>query len=158
MKVFNNNLNYSRIKELREVNNISQNDMAIYLGISRATYTQFENMKRAVFPTKKINLIANYFNVSIDYLLNFNDTKNYVITNLDINWKLSGLRIKEIRKENKLYQSTLEEELGLSYSYLSKVENGKRLINIEYLYAICNKYNVSADYLLGRTDEPKYLK
>ena len=36
-------------------------------------------------------------------------------------------------------------------------EKGKYLISIPFLYTICKKYNISADYLLGKIDNPKYL-
>ena len=67
-------------------------------------------------------------------------------------------RLKIVRKENNLTQIELAKILNVDNSMLAKYESGKYLISTPYLYTICKKYNVSADYLLGKTDEPKYLK
>ena len=40
---------------------------------------------------------------------------------------------------------------------LAKYEKGKYIIATTYLYQICKRYNISADYLLGKIDSPKYL-
>ena len=66
-------------------------------------------------------------------------------------------RLKIVRKENNLTQFELAKILNVDNSMLAKYEKGKYLISTPYLYTICKKYNVSADYLLGKTDEPKYL-
>ena len=42
-------------------------------------------------------------------------------------------------------------------STISKIENGHNIIATPFLYQICKKYNISADYLLGKIDSPKYL-
>ena len=38
-----------------------------------------------------------------------------------------------------------------------KKNNCEFLIATPFLYTICKKYNISADYLLGKIDNPKYL-
>ena len=48
MLTFNYEIDYSRIKELRIKNNLTQQDMANILNIKKPTYTQFENMKREI--------------------------------------------------------------------------------------------------------------
>ena len=66
--------------------------------------------------------------------------------------------MREFRKENKLTQSKLTDMLHYSHFVISEYENKNRLISTSYFYSICKKYNISADYLLGKTDNPKYLK
>lgn len=58
-------------------------------------------------------------------------------------------RIKEIRTDNKLNQSEFGKSLSVSQDTISLWENGKSLPNTEFIILICQKYNVSADYLLG---------
>lgn len=157
MKNFNYELNYSRIKELRKQNNLTQEKLAKILNIKKATYTQFETMKRDMFPITIINEIANYFDVSIDYLLNLSND-NYKIINKDLNPILAGERLKSLRKECKLYQETLASSLGVTNALISQYEKGKKQISLSVGYAICKKYNISMDYLLGKTKEPKFLK
>lgn len=55
------------LKELRKKKGVKQQEIADYLGITRAAYTNIENGKRETdFDT--LNKLANYFDVSIDYL------------------------------------------------------------------------------------------
>ncbi|MBQ6980732.1 MAG: helix-turn-helix transcriptional regulator [Clostridia bacterium] len=61
-------------------------------------------------------------------------------------------RIKEIRTDNKLNQSEFGKSLSVSQDTISLWENGKSLPNTEFVISICQKYNVSADYLLGLED------
>lgn len=63
-----------RFKELRIKNNLTQMDIAKYLGITRAAYTNIENGKRET-DYKTLDKLARLFNVSIDYLLQFSDEK-----------------------------------------------------------------------------------
>ena len=69
----------------------------------------------------------------------------------------SARRIVQFRKDNKITQSELAKVLNTSQSTLSAYEHGETLILTSFLYTICKNYNVSADYLLGKVDEPKYL-
>ncbi len=158
MATFNYEIDYSRIKELRNKNNLTQQQLADFLNIKKPTYTQFENMKRELFPITKFNKLANYFNVSMDYLLKLSDNPKINIINEEINPITAGIRLKEIRKENKFYQETLAQNVGTSAALICEYEKGKRLISLPISYAICQKFNISIDYLYGKTNEPKYLK
>lgn len=48
----------------------------------------------------------------------------------------------------------LGEALGLSISQISELENNRKGTTLERLAVLCRHYNVSADYLLGLTDDP----
>lgn len=67
-------------------------------------------------------------------------------------------RIKTLRKKNNIKQSELGEIIGLSHNAISDIERGYRLTTIEKLDALANYFDVSVDYLLGRTDNPKVNK
>ncbi len=67
-------------------------------------------------------------------------------------------RLKEFRKENKLTQVKLAEILNIANGTIAEYERGTNIIATPFLYTICKNYNISADYLLGKIDEPKYLK
>ncbi len=62
-----------RIRELRELNNIQQKALAGILGISSNTLSQYENGKR-VPGIEIVSKIANYFNVSTDYIYGLSET------------------------------------------------------------------------------------
>lgn len=62
--------------------------------------------------------------------------------------------LKKLRKERKLTQIALQMETGIEQALLSKFENGTRVPPTETLIILANYYNVSIDYILGRTDNP----
>lgn len=74
----------SNIKYLREKNNLSQKELAKILNISNSTLSQYESNVRVPSDDIKI-LIADYFNVSLDYLLgrSSNPHKNNKKTKID---------------------------------------------------------------------------
>ena len=69
-----------------------------------------------------------------------------------MNTNLIGQKIKEIRIENKLNQSEFGKILSVSQDTVSLWEKGKSLPNTEFVIAICKKFNVSANYILGLED------
>ena len=108
-------------------------------------------------PIKRLNTYSNFFNVSLDYLFSFTNNKQYKNAKKEINPTLSGTRLKEFRKENKLTQEKLASILNTNKSVICGYEKGRYIIATPFLYQICKKYNISADYLLGKIDSPKYL-
>ena len=74
-----------RLKELRAVKKLRQSDIAAFLGISRTTYTQYETgVSEPDIDT--INKLAEYYNVSTDYLLGRTDDRNYADTSINSDW------------------------------------------------------------------------
>ena len=67
-------------------------------------------------------------------------------------------RLRELRDYNQIAQKEIAEKLGISQQHYSMYETGKRVLNAEQIILICKEYNVSADYLLGLTDDLKALK
>ena len=72
--------------------------------------------------------------------------------------QLFGKRLLEVRTSRGEKQPDLAEVLGISITQVSEMENGKKGTTLERFALICQHYNVSADYLLGLTDEPKPYK
>lgn len=145
------------IKELREELNIKQKEIANILNISRGLYSQYEIADK-IIPVYHLNTLSNYFNVPIDYLLGLTSQKKKVTSKSQIDINSFAQRFKIIRKELGLTQEKLANFLNTSHSVISAYENGKTLILTSFLYNFCLKYNISADYLLGKTNEPKFLK
>ncbi|WP_437131242.1 helix-turn-helix domain-containing protein [Peptostreptococcus russellii] len=63
-----------------------------------------------------------------------------------------GYKIKLLRKENGLTQLELGDKLGLSKANISKYESNVHEPSIETLNKLSDIFNVSVDYLLGRTN------
>ena len=56
------------LRDLREDNDIKQDTIAKYLGISQQTYSNYENGRREI-PITVVKALANFYKVSTDYLL-----------------------------------------------------------------------------------------
>lgn len=68
--------------------------------------------------------------------------------------EIFGQRLLEIRKQNYETQPELGEAVGVGKSRISEMEKGKNTTTIEKLAKICEHYKVSANYLLGLSDDP----
>ena len=64
-------------------------------------------------------------------------------------------RLKEIREDRDFKQSDIAKILKISQAQYSRCEMGINLISLEKLNQLADFYNVSIDYLVGRTDERK---
>ena len=71
------------------------------------------------------------------------------------NQSLFSERLLTLRKEKKLSQSQLAEQLSVSFHQVSKMEKGQRAASIEVLCALADYFDVSLDYLVGRSDDPQ---
>ena len=67
-----------------------------------------------------------------------------------------GLKLLVLRRKRKLSQSEIAELLGVTATQISDMENGKSGTTLEKLVTLCEYYHVSADYLLGITDDPTW--
>ena len=56
-----------------------------------------------------------------------------------------------LRKEKKISQKKAAEDLGVQQALLSHYENGKRECGLEFLLKAAEYYNVTTDYLLGKS-------
>ena len=67
-------------------------------------------------------------------------------------------RLKELREKRGMSQGRLAIELDLNQNTISRYESGAREADYRTLIAIADYFDVSLDYLLGRTDNPMILK
>lgn len=65
--------------------------------------------------------------------------------------------LKELRRTRKITQDKLSEVLGVSRSTISMWEIDASEPDTETVRRIANFFDVTADYLLGRTDDPNPL-
>lgn len=65
----------TRLKKLRVQRGLSQRELAESISIDRSMISLYENDHREI-PTSTAKLIANYFNVSVDYLLGIDTARN----------------------------------------------------------------------------------
>lgn len=67
--------------------------------------------------------------------------------------KKMEFRLKELRKAKKLSQLRLAIDLNMNQNAISRYENVEREADYETLIKFADYFNVSLDYLLGRTDK-----
>lgn len=63
-----------------------------------------------------------------------------------------GERLRSLRESRSLTQDDLAEALGLTKQAVSQYERGVRRPDFEILSMICDHFNVSVDFLLGKSD------
>ena len=118
-------MNVSRLKSLRESLNKSQREIAEDLGIERTTYVKYES--GANNPSaKRLRQLAEYFNVSIDYLMDNNPDPSLVNITIDANTDIE--KDKYIEKAKELFASLETEE-----------QKKAALAQLEALVALCRK-------------------
>ena len=67
-------------------------------------------------------------------------------------------RIQDLRTDADLSQKHLSEILHISQRSYSHYETGSRNIPVEMLIRLANYYDISVDYLVGRTDKKEMNK
>lgn len=63
-------------------------------------------------------------------------------------------KIKQLRKEKGLTQNDLAKQLGISRSSVAGYETSVSMPDIDRIVELAKFFNISADYLLGKTDNP----
>ena len=142
--------------DLRLDHNLKQHDVAKKLNIKEDTYSKWERGINDI-PLDKINELANIYNVSIDYLLGRTE-KNILTASSKIDLSTMQKRLFNLRKENHLSQSALAEKIGFFQRTYAHYEQGTNIPTTYKLFHIASFYNVSMDYLLGRTDKKEIQK
>lgn len=146
-----------RYEELRQENNLRQQDIADILGEKRNTYSKWENCINDM-PLMVSNKLVNFYHTSYDYILGLTNTKEHINKKLDIDLNLISKRLKLIRKENKLSQSILSKKLGFPQTTYSQYETGKSIPTTLKLLTMAQYYNISFDYLVGRKNNKNITK
>ncbi len=63
-------------------------------------------------------------------------------------------RLRNVREDRDLSQEEVGRLINKSQQGYSHIENGRAELKIEDLVVLCRFYHLSADYLIGLTDEP----
>ena len=61
-------------------------------------------------------------------------------------------RVKALRRESKLSQAELAEQIGVSQQCISEWERGKTDPTLTFIVKLSDIFNVSADYIVCRTN------
>ncbi len=145
-------INFNRLREIREDHDLSQKQMAEILNINRSTYSLWE-LGINIIPLKELCNFADYFKISLDYILNisnYKNSKNYIEK---LNLETLGYNMKKIRIQNHLSQEEIADIIGVSQACVNKYEKGKITISVPVLYTFCKNFDISLNHLCGKTKE-----
>ena len=139
-----------RIRSLRERIGYSQIEIANMLGVNRSLIALWEN-GYANISLKQLIKLAYIYQVPIDYLLGIiEEIDHYEYHYIDtMDLKSIGLKLKEIRKNNKMTQDKFAQKIDTKRSSISYYEIGRMMISTADLKQICETFGVSADYIVG---------
>ena len=84
---------FEKIKELADKQGISLNKLEEKLGFSRNT---IYNMKKSTPNVERVSMIADYFNVSTDYLLGRTDNPAIAGNSKEYTWQGKTLNVEEM--------------------------------------------------------------
>lgn len=140
-----------RLKFIRERKGVKQVEIAKSLGINKSTYSNYEN-ERNIMPLKHLVKFCDQFDVSLDYLFGFNKLMNYKNAKNGIDKITFGKNLKKLRENLNISQEVLARTMKDHRTNISGYEIGSQLVSTKFLYSICKKYKISADFLLGRID------
>jgi transcriptional regulator with XRE-family HTH domain len=67
-------------------------------------------------------------------------------------------RIKQLRNKNNLTRKQLGDIIGVTEMAIKEIEYGHNKTNLDRIMVLADYFNVSLDYLVGRTDNPNSHK
>lgn len=146
-----------RYEELRLDFEKKQKEIAEILDVKTNTYSKWENEINDM-PIEKAIVLSNYYKVSLDYMLGLANKKNNVSNYSDVDWDVFKERLKYIRHNQNLSQSELSLKLGFAQTTYSHYEIGDRKPTTLKVLVIAQYFDVSVDYLVGRTNNSKIYK
>lgn len=93
--------------------------------------------------------IADFAEISFDYLVGFTNSNDFIKA-----YTVSSFhtRYEELRATKKVKNSQVANVMPFSRNFISEWKRNKTLPSLDYLKALADYFEVSIDYLLGRTD------
>ena len=142
-------INFNRLKDIREDNDINQEKMSEILGVNRSTYSLWE-LGINIIPLKSLCDFADYFNFSLDYVLGLTNDRKSKSSIKGIDLKVLGNNMKLIRTKNNLSQENIAELLGVTQACITRYEKGIISISVPNLYKFAKEFKISINELCGK--------
>ena len=143
-----------RLKDIRIDNDLTQKFLANKLHVSRSTYSGWENEDDNI-PLYQFNNFCELFNLSLDYVAKLIDRRENITnkTKKNLDFKLIGDRLEIIRKDAKLKQKEMAEIMGVSPATYVNYKKGSTPIQTEILKTVAFHFDVSLDWLVGKSNK-----
>lgn len=138
-----------RLIEFIEDNECTNEQFASLVGVSKPVILR-ATIYGIVPALRQLIKIADFLNVPLDYLLaESNDPYFYKSENPST----FHIRLQELSNENNVAYAEIAHTMPFTKTYFYQWQKNKTLPSLDYLRAIAEYFNVSIDYLLGRTDD-----
>lgn len=142
-----------RLREIRKAAKMSRQDLANALGVH---YTAVSAWERDIYPlVRRLIKLCDVLQVTSDYLLGttsvYYKTEGAGIRDDALTKKEIGDRIRAERKLLKITQAEAGNRIGVKQTVYATWEKGQQYPEVKNLIAIARCFDVSIDYILGRT-------
>lgn len=115
-----------RLKQLREINSLTQKQVADILGITRSSYAYYE-LGKSHPGIEGLKILAKLYNVSLDFLLDYNDTGD------DVKYRLNDDSVEYYisdKQPNFISDLTSEEKDLIIYFRIFDDEKKKKVMDM----------------------------
>ena len=146
----------NNIKACREELGMTQKELGFVFGLADSSIRSWEN-GYDIIPINKLFKFCNLYDYSLDYVVGFT-RKNIKYGKFNTDKNKIAKRLKDFRMSKNLTQQEIADICKMPRPTYSGYESGRYLINTLNIYVICKTFNISMDYLVGRTKNPKITK
>ena len=138
-----------------ELDEKSKSKRAKIIGISNTTYSNAYNY--GIIPkTTSLIRIADYFNVSIEYLIGNTDNEHFEKSIHSVQFKERLMELQKLKGISTVYE--LSQRTHIHRNNIAQWYKLNCIPLIDDLVIISDFFNVSVDFLLGRTDDKTSCK
>lgn len=139
----------NRIKQLIDEQDCDKKDFPKHVGVSRDVIIRAT--KYGIIPSlKSLIKIADKLNVSLYYLLGETEENEFYLSETPATFHS---RLEQLVKERNEKYSTVSNKMPFAYNSIYEWMRTGCLPSLEYVRPLADYFNVSIDYLLGRTDD-----
>lgn len=143
--------------QIRENHFDTQEQTADILGITQATYSDYETNNIHV-PLDKLCKFAVAYKTRLDYILGLSKDKVPLSKMKPFDIKIFAKNLRILRKNNNYTQKSLGIKVSCSESTINKHENAKSLMSYNLLINLSKLYNVPTDIIVGIVQSPDETK
>lgn len=155
------NIMAHRIKEMRTSANLTQAQLGDFIGLSKQAINDIEQGRRQTTITKVI-AIARQFNTTVEYLTGETDDpmRKFEMPFIEqpfwVEKMISfGQHLRNIRQSHNYTQKHIAEAIKITERNYQRYETDNQRPSFDMLIALADYFDVSLDYLVGRSDDPK---
>lgn len=111
------------LKQLRQAKGLTQSEIAAELDVNISSYQKYEREKNSIMPSIDVlSKIADYYKVTVDYLLGRNESESSVLDKLSSEFNMSSLEKIITEEYLALPKSKREEMMNFLYKAVKRVE------------------------------------